>query len=300
MLPPPPKSSGRCVTSRSLRRGSGIVEAAMIGSTCVRVRRVHVPNATLSLREIAGAIARPMSAAKAERRIAGRLGDGRHVVLFASARGAIAAAVSASGAATVAVPAYTCVATVNAVLSAGARPVYTDVGDQGLVPPDSWPPADLVLAQDTFGFVSAPPRDRAVVRDAAHRADLVLADGARVAVTSLEHSKWISAGQGGIAVTADDAVASALRAVRDRHRTGAGAARHGMVTLLTAVLGRLEYAGLSRLALPFAYGLAAVAADRMAGQSPGELAARPIPAELLGSPNGTVAALAVSQFAALD
>jgi dTDP-4-amino-4,6-dideoxygalactose transaminase len=261
------------------------------------VRHAHVPSPTLTVREVARALASPLEVAEAERRLEGLTGG--PTVLFASARGALAAAVEALAAGgSVAVPGYTCVAVANAVDAGGATAIWTDVDGRGLVSPDSWPDADLRLVQDTYGFPAPLPRGVPMVRDAAHRADALLGDpgDATVTVTSLEHSKWVSAGQGGIACTADAELAGRLRALRDRHPARGAGRGHAGLTLIGLGAGRSAFAGrrvpteiLNRLTL-------ALASDRAAGQSGAELAGRGIDPLLLGPPPRTAAALAVAQM----
>jgi dTDP-4-amino-4,6-dideoxygalactose transaminase len=134
-------------------------------------------------------------------------------VVFANARGALAAAIVAlAPSGLVAVPAYTCVAVPDAVTRARGELVYADVDGRGLVPAGGWPASDVALVQDTYGFVSELPDDRHVVCDSTHRADLVLRGGrGAVRVTSFEHSKTLSAGQGGLAVTDDPDLARRMR-----------------------------------------------------------------------------------------
>jgi dTDP-4-amino-4,6-dideoxygalactose transaminase len=260
-----------------------------------------VPSPTLSARELAVALARPLSAERAEQELE-RL-TGMPTVLFASARGALAAAfeVLAPGG-SVALPAYTCMAVANAVASAGATPVWVDVDSRGLVPVDAWPKADVCVVQDTYGFEAPLPPGRVVVRDAAHRADAVLpsSPAAAVTVTSLEQSKWISAGQGGIAAVPDASVAQRLRARRDLHRRPGTGRMHAIITLLGVGAGRAAFAGrrvpteiLNRAAL-------ALAPNRARGQSVDELSGSGVDAGLRGRSPGTVARLAVTQLGRAD
>src|SRR5687767_2616966 len=137
------------------------------------MRRVHVSNAALGWSELLQALVRPLDITEAERTIE-RLTGAPHAVVFASARAAIAAAVASLAAGgRVALPAYTCIATADAVLHAGAEPVYADVDELGIVPANGWPDSDVVLVQDTYGFTAGFPEGRTAIRDAAHRADLL-------------------------------------------------------------------------------------------------------------------------------
>src|SRR5438034_10366561 len=97
-----------------------------------RTRTAHVPNGSLSFGEALGALVRPLGVDEAERLVEQDLAV-PGAVLFASARGALTAAIEALAPGDeVAVPAYTCAAVANAVLSAGKRPVYVDVHHRGL------------------------------------------------------------------------------------------------------------------------------------------------------------------------
>ena len=261
-----------------------------------RVRTAHVPNASLSFREGVAALARPLTIAEAERLIESLL-EVPAVVLFASARGALSAAVEALGEGDrVAVPAYTCAAVANAVLSAGKCPVYVDVDDRGLVPAGRWPDDALPLIQDTYGFEAAGPEDRLFVRDAAHRAYPLRMDAATVTVTSFEHSKSLSAGRGGLAVTQDPALAAQLRALRDRHGSPPPRLRHTIVTLSTIAMGRLDFAGRRTIGELFRKVAWHLDESRLLGQSTAELAGSGVDPELLGPPDRSAARLVVSQL----
>jgi dTDP-4-amino-4,6-dideoxygalactose transaminase len=265
----------------------------------VSQRKLNVPSPTLGIREAAGALLRPLALEFAERGCA-ELAGAPHAVLFASARGALAAAAAcvAEGR-EVTLPAYTCIAVANGMRSAGVPYGFVDVAEDGTVPVERWEGAQVALVQDTYGFPAAVPEGVVAIRDCAHRADLLRADGVAVAVTSFEHSKWLSAGRGGLAVTRDAALAERMRAWRDRTPRPGDAARlrHGLSTLLLLLLGRLLFAG----RLPRAQQALAIAADvlapsAIAGQSIDELGGQGVGPELLGAPNGTVCRLVVSQL----
>jgi dTDP-4-amino-4,6-dideoxygalactose transaminase len=263
------------------------------------LRKLNVPSPTLGVLETLAALARPLELERAERACAALAGE-PHAVLFASARGALAAAAAcvAEGR-EVTLPAYTCIAVANGMRSAGVPYGFVDVAEDGTVAAEAWAGAQVALAQDTYGFPAALPAGPAVIRDCAHRADLLRADGVAVAVTSFEHSKWLSAGRGGLAVTRDAELAARMRAWRDRvPRPGhAARLRHGLSTLVLLLLGRLLFAG----RLPRAQRALAIAADvlapsAIAGQSIDELGGQGVEPAMLGAPNGTVCRLAVSQL----
>ena len=141
-------------------------------------------------------------------------------MLFASARGALAASVATLAPdGHVGVPAYTCVAVPNAVRSGGGVVRSIDVNGLGQLTQTTPPDLNALIVQDTYGFPATIPRDVVVIRDASHRVDLVRdRSGTAVTVTSLEHSKWLSAGRGGLAVAENAHVAASLRDWRDDHR----------------------------------------------------------------------------------
>jgi dTDP-4-amino-4,6-dideoxygalactose transaminase len=263
----------------------------------MRRRRAHIASPTLTTTEVLRAIARPMDIDEGERAIE-RLTGAAHAVMFASARGGLAAAVHVlAPGGRVGVPGYTCVAVPFAIESEGARPVYADVDNCGLVPRDGWPEADVLLAQDTYGFESALPEGTPTVCDSAHRADLVLRSGrAAVRVTSFEHSKTLSAGQGGLAVTEDARLAAAMREWRDQQAPMAGSVGHAIVTLLMMWLGRIELRGGRFAALPLKLSLRLAAPGRMGVPSPAERTG--IDARL-GRPNRNCARMMLSQLARL-
>jgi hypothetical protein len=266
----------------------------------MRTRRAHIPAATLTVREVVAGLLLPITVEDAEVRIAA-LARRREAVLTASARGAIAAAVHAidPSATSVAIPAYTCAAVPNAVQAAGATVRYVDVEGNGLVAAGSWPAGvGLVVTQDTYGFeADAPSVDVPFIRDGAHRAELRGFGGEKILITSLEQSKALSAGQGGIALTDDPLLARRMREFRDAHPVDASGLGHGIVTLLTIWLGRELWRGHPNTARAIAHIIGRLAPERLAGQTRAELAGSGLPASMLGSTNRFVARLAVGQLA---
>lgn len=262
------------------------------------LRKLHVPNPTLGVGEALTALARPLPVEAAERACERILGE-PHAVLFASARAALAAAAaSVAGGRTVTLPAYTCIAVPNAMRSAGVGYRFVDVGADGLVTREAWDGADVALVQDTYGFAAEQPAGVTVIRDCAHRVDLLSSDGVAVAVTSFEHSKWLSAGRGGLAVTADAGLAAELRRHRDeRAGAAAGALRHGLSTLALLLLGRVLFSGRhprARQALAIAGDL--LSPDAVAGQSGDELHGQGVGAGMLGPPSAAAARMIVGQL----
>jgi len=262
-------------------------------------RYAHVPNATLRASTVVRAALSPRSVDSAEAAVTALLG-GRHAVLFASARGALTAAIRATvdHDDTVQVPAYTCVAVPNAVRSAGCNLGWIDVDGVGR-PSCSGDQAQALLAQDTFGFPCAPkPAEAPVIRDASHRADLIFeaTEGISVTVTSFEHSKWLSAGLGGVAVTADEALAQAMRDSRDAAQARRSSFRHAFVTLGALMSGRALFGGRRALGMVLHRLTAAIDGDWMRGQSDLEVAGQGVSANLLGRPTPVAAALMVAQL----
>jgi perosamine synthetase len=260
------------------------------------VRVAHVPNASLTIREIAKAAVLPLSVEVAERQIEERM-PGHHAVLFRSCRGALASATAVLGASSkVAVSGYTCVAVPNAIVSGGATPVFVDVDANGLVPQMAWPNTGLVVVQDTYGLRSGIPLEREVIRDAALCSDGYECEpGVRVVVASFEHSKALSAGQGGLAVTREPDLARELRQWRNRWPPAARGIPHLAVTALSLWAGRRSYRG-SRLGTVGQALFAKLAPSRATGNSPIELSGRGVDERLLGAPSRTAARLIVGQL----
>jgi dTDP-4-amino-4,6-dideoxygalactose transaminase len=258
-------------------------------------RTAHVPNASLSLRELTAALMKPVAVRRAEELLASLLDVG-DVVLFASARGALSACIRTLAAGgEVALPAFTCAAVPNAALSAGSTPVYVDVDSRGLVPADAWPVGPLPVVQDTYGFAAEGPGGRTFIRDSAHRAYPLRLDGASVAVTSFEHSKVLSAGRGGLAATDDLELAGTLRRLRADAATDRRRVRRHAVTVATYAMGRLDSAGRHRGAELFRKVAWHLDESRLLGQSPSELAGHGVDLPLLGAADPIAAHLMVSQ-----
>ncbi len=263
------------------------------------LRKLNVPSPTVGVREAAGALVRPLGLERAEAACAALTGE-PHAVLFASARGAIAAAAACvAGTREVTMPAYTCIAVANGMRSAGVPYGFVDVSPDGTAPAAAFAGAEVALVQDTYGFAAEVPAGVDAIRDCAHRADLLHAGDVAVAVTSFEHSKWLSAGRGGLAVTRDADLARRMRDWRDRTPPPGRAdrLRHGLSTLVLLALGRLLFAGrLPRAAQALAIAADVLAPSAMAGQSIDELGGQGVGRDALGAPNGTVCRLAVTQL----
>lgn len=264
------------------------------------LRLAHVPCVSLSFGELAAALLRPLEVAAAEDELA-RL-TGAHAVLFASCRGALAAAVATlAGGGRVAISGFTCTAVPNAVHSGGAKPVYVDVDECGLVAANAWPPADVVVVQDTYGFIAPIPEGRLVIRDAALATrDFVPQPGVAISVTSFEQSKALSAGEGGLALTFDADLAARMRQRRAAiPLTGRGVA-HVALTALQLSASRLRYRGLQLIGQRAASAFGALSPLRLAGQSPGELRGSGVQRRLLGAPPPPAARLIVEQLKRAD
>lgn len=260
-----------------------------------------MPSASLRVRMLARVAlsSRSLEACEAD---LGRLLGGRHAVLFASARGALAAAVAVTVRpdGTVQLPAYTCVAVPNAVRSADCQPAWADVDGLGR-PRFGGDGVEAVITQDTYGFpCPEPPADVPVIRDASHRADLVFTGGGRAAVTvtSFEHSKSLSAGLGGLAVTGNAAIADEMRERRDERPGPGSSLRHVAATLAGLLSGRALFRGARAAGLALDRLAAAIDRDRMRGQDALETAGYGVSMGLLGRPSPAAAELMVAQLSA--
>jgi perosamine synthetase len=201
-----------------------------------------------------------------------------HVTLFWRGRVALYAILRALGVGSgdeVIVPAFTCVAVPNAVLYAGATPVYVDIdeatytADPAAVAAAMTERTRVVLAQNTFGLsadldaltAAARPHGAVVVDDCTHglggtykgRPNGAAADAA---FYSTQWSKPISTGLGGFAVTTDAALARQMTALErtapapplsDRALLAAMlVARERVATPRTLRAGRAVYRAVSR------------------------------------------------------
>ena len=158
----------------------------------------------------------------------------------------------------VGVPAYSCVALANAILSCGGEPVPIDIR------PDDWnlnPAAtsavsglSAIIAVHTFGSpapISELKRLRIpVVEDCAHA--LGIKTGATwlgglgdVAVLSLYATKLVGGGEGGCVVSRDSAITSYVRDARDY--TDKAPSRSRLNDKMTDVLAALAHSQLERL-----------------------------------------------------
>jgi perosamine synthetase len=243
-----------------------------------------------------------------------------HVTLFWRGRVAMYAILRALGIGEgdeVIVPAFTCVAVPNAVLYAGATPVYVDIdeatytADPAAVAAAMSPRTRAVLAQNTFGLSAdldalravAAPHGAVVVDDCTHGlggAYKGRPNGAasHAAFYSTQWSKPISTGLGGIAVTTDTALARELAAIesaapeptmRDRALLATMlVARERIATPRTIRAGRAAYRAVSRVGLV------------PGSSSGGELAGTEMPRSFVARLSGFQARLATRRLATLD
>ena len=204
-----------------------------------------------------------------------------HVTLFWRGRVALYAILRGLGVGPgdeVIVPAFTCVAVPNAIIYAGATPVYVDIdeatytADPAAVASAMSPRTRVVLAQNTFGLsadldaltAAARPYGAVVVDDCTHGLGGTYRGrpngaAASAAFYSTQWSKPISTGLGGIAVTTDADLAAGLAAlersaaeprVLDRALLGAMLfARERIATPGTLRAGRSFYRTISRAGL---------------------------------------------------
>jgi perosamine synthetase len=204
-----------------------------------------------------------------------------HVTLFWRGRVALYAILRCLGIGPgdeVIVPAFTCVAVPNAIIYAGATPVYVDIddatytADPAAVASAMSPRTRVVLAQNTFGLSAdldaltsvARPYGAVVVDDCTHGLGGTYRGrpngaAAFAAFYSTQWSKPISTGLGGIAVTTDAELAAGLAALErsaaepravDRALLGAMLfARERVATPRTLRAGRSVYRAVSRAGL---------------------------------------------------
>jgi perosamine synthetase len=243
-----------------------------------------------------------------------------HVTLFWRGRVTMYAILRALGIGEgdeVIVPAFTCVAVPNAVLYAGATPVYVDIdeatytADPVAVAAAMSPRTRAVLAQNTFGLSAdldalgeiAHARGAFVVDDCTHGLGGSYKGrpngaAAHAAFYSTQWSKPISTGLGGIAVTTDPALARELTAIertapepslRDRALLAAMlVARERIATARTIRAGRAAYRAVSRAGLV------------PGSSSGGELAGIEMPESFVARLSAFQARLASRRLAALD
>jgi dTDP-4-amino-4,6-dideoxygalactose transaminase len=173
----------------------------------------------------------------------------RHAVALSSGTAALHLAYRAAGVGPgteVIVPSFTFVATANAVLYCGARPVFADIvglEDPSVDPADVerriTPQTRVVTAVHFAGYPAAVDaladlcRDRglALIEDAAHAPSAYLA-GRRLgtfgsaAAFSLFSNKVLSVGEGGLVATDDDEIAARVRQLRSHAMTSTTWDRH--------------------------------------------------------------------------
>ena len=177
-------------------------------------RATHVPSADWGLGHLR-AVAFPPNAGRATELLESESSAALRLdcIAFGSARTAIWAALkTAPQVRRVWIPAYTCVAVPNAVQAAGLEIEWVDVEGANIdldAVLSAARPGDAVIAQHTYGIPIEPELlHRAqrsglfVIEDRAHRFDGRDAAG-DVLVYSLEHSKVVSGGLGGLAHVRD-------------------------------------------------------------------------------------------------
>lgn len=182
-------------------------------------------------------------AAEFERRFAAAHGC-RHGIAVANGTVALRIALLAAGLRAedeVIVPAYTFIATASAVLEANAVPVFADVSlatfniDPDAIAAAITPRARAVIPVHFAGqpadmdaiLAIARDRDLVVVQDAAHAHGAALRGRPAgslgdLATFSFQSSKNLTAGEGGIIVTNDDALADSCRSIQNCGRVPGG------------------------------------------------------------------------------
>jgi perosamine synthetase len=182
-----------------------------------------------------------------ERALAERC-DAGHAVAVSNGTAALDLAVAALGVGhgdEVITTPLTFVATANAVLRAGATPVFADVGDDRCLDPGAvaaalTPRTKAVITVDYSGLPSdvealraALPRGLPIVADAAHSLGGSLRGrpvGSLADITTLSFHpvKQITTGEGGACLTADPGLAETIRRLRNHGMTSAAEERTGL------------------------------------------------------------------------
>jgi len=179
------------------------------------------------------------------------------------------------------VPAFTCVAVPNAILYAGARPVYVDIDprtytiDPAAANAAITPRTRVILAQNTFGLSAdiealqtiGGPHGIKVIDDCTHGLGGRYGGrpngfSAELSFFSTQWSKPISTGLGGFAIARDPATAALLRRLEE----GAEEPTSARVAMLRALVFASEHAGRGGL---FRAGRAAYRAMSRLGVVPG-------------------------------
>jgi 8-amino-3,8-dideoxy-alpha-D-manno-octulosonate transaminase len=151
----------------------------------------------------------------------------RHAVAVSSGTAALRCALAALGigpGARVVVPAFTFIATVNAVVAAGATPVFADVDETLNLDPTSIPDADAVVHVHIENVVTEPVTSGPPVIEDAAQAFGASVDGRHAGTMgalgcfSLQLEKNITAGEGGVVTTDDETLH--LRASRYQDQGG--------------------------------------------------------------------------------
>jgi dTDP-4-amino-4,6-dideoxygalactose transaminase len=242
-----------------------------------------------------------------------------HVTLFWRGRVALYAILRALGIGPgdeVIVPAFTCVAVPNAVLYAGATPVYVDIDeatytvDPAAAAAATGPRTRAILAQNTFGLSAdldaltavARPYGAFVIDDCTHGLGGTYKDrpngaASGAAFYSTQWSKPISTGLGGFAVTADSGLAAGVAAIE---RTAAEPRIRDRALLAALLVARERIATPRVLRAGRAVYRAASRAGLVPGSSSGEeLAGAAMPESFLTQMGPLQARLAARRLAGL-
>jgi len=197
-----------------------------------------------------------------EEAIASRLGI-RHAIATTNCTTALHLALIAAGVGPgdeVICPSFSFIATANAIVHAGATPVFVDIDprtytiDPALVERAISPRTRAIMPVDQIGLAADIPAIRAiaarhglrVVEDAAPALGATIGEtpvGALSDFTcfSFHPRKSITTGEGGIIVTDDDAAAGHLRAIRSHGASLSDLARHGAATIVEEEYHELGY-----------------------------------------------------------
>ncbi len=262
---------------------------------------LHVPSSDWDARNIRAAL-RGHSRPDAVRRLEDAASEalGLEVIAFGSGRAALAALllIADHRARRVILPGYTCVAVPNAIETSGRPAIFVDIEDVNLdlrAVVSASQPGDAVIVQHTYGIPvpaseirSLRQRGLFTIEDRAHRFDGTEPEGDAI-FFSLEHSKVVSGGNGGLAWMADPDLRHQLKALRDSRPVASDAEVRRILWTsalqvgLEAALGRLE--PVSSIVRRVALRVPAVSAesqrpDELAGGSVALLGMHPALAEL--------------------
>lgn len=166
----------------------------------------------------------------------------KHAIAVSSGTTALHTALLAMGVGpgdNVLVPAFTFVATANAVLMCGAMPILHEIrlDNFGINYFGNMPRHKLVITVHPFGFFHPLGADHPVLEDAACALGSFKGLWGRAATFSFHATKIITTGEGGMVVTNDDDLAERCRFLRDQ-KHGLGMAYNYRMTEIHGAIGQ--------------------------------------------------------------